>query len=281
MENIETAVAIAPPDSGYKAFGGKASIASDQMDSLSSAHRSAGYMAGAFFEDVYNDVFFSTFFPQMYDTTDESNFPAFLGGNHAGINTRGPLKSDWTKACPVSWAKEERDEKCISLQECIWGTNLLKKLETIKETLDPDYIFDCNGCVGNNRDKSGNFNATSAPVTGAPMASGLISGSPTMSSAPATPAPITDTPSSSFPITSAPESSAPVSSAPVTDAPLSSAPFTSAPESSAPVTLAPITSELTSSPSLETSASANVLNKKLILYLSSLSAVGIYGYYGC
>merc|ERR1719445_1213534 len=99
------------------------------------------------FETEYNDEFFTLTFPAWYDTSDESNFPGFLGANHAGINTRGPLKSDWTKRCPVEWSQEERDEKCIPLQEAIWGTKLLKKLEGIKEAIGPDYMFDCNGCV--------------------------------------------------------------------------------------------------------------------------------------
>ena len=43
LENLESAAAGAPVDSAYKAFGGEASTG-DQMDSLSTAHRSAGYM---------------------------------------------------------------------------------------------------------------------------------------------------------------------------------------------------------------------------------------------
>lgn len=92
-----------------------------------------------------SDEFFSTTLPTWYDTSDKDNFPGYLGGNHAGINTRGPLKDDWTKACPVEWTQEERDEKCISLQEAIWGTKTLSRLEAIKEVIDPDYMFDCNG----------------------------------------------------------------------------------------------------------------------------------------
>jgi hypothetical protein len=95
---------------------------------------------------AYNpDEFFSTTLPAWYDTTNEDDFPGYIGGNHAGINTRGPLKSDWTKACPLEWTKEERDENCISLQEIIWGTKTLKRLEAIKEIIDPNYMFDCNG----------------------------------------------------------------------------------------------------------------------------------------
>ena len=93
--------------------------------------------------------------PLLLPNSDKSNFPGFLGANHAGINTRGPLKEDWTKPCPYDWPQEERDEKCISLQESIWGTKLLQRLEDIKLKLDPDFIFDCQGCVGNNLPKKG------------------------------------------------------------------------------------------------------------------------------
>ena len=42
----------------------------------------------------------------------------------------------------------------ISLQEAIYGTKLLARLEAIKEAIDPDYMFDCYKCIGNNRAKS-------------------------------------------------------------------------------------------------------------------------------
>ena len=41
----------------------------------------------------------------------------------------------------------------ISLQEAIYGTKLLARLEAIKEAIDPDYMFDCYKCIGNNRAK--------------------------------------------------------------------------------------------------------------------------------
>ena len=37
----------------------------------------------------------------------------------------------------------------IPLQEAIYGTETLKRLEAIKEQIDPDYMFDCNNCIGN------------------------------------------------------------------------------------------------------------------------------------
>ena len=86
----------------------------------------------------------------MYDTTDPEDFPGFVGPNHAHTAVRGPLKSDWTKACPYDWTKEEQDEKCFSLQESVYGTKLLRELEAIKKNVDPTGMFTCQYCVGDN-----------------------------------------------------------------------------------------------------------------------------------
>jgi len=45
---------------------------------------------------------------------------------------------------------EERREKCISLQEAIYGTERLARLEAIKKAVDPQFMFNCTLCVGNN-----------------------------------------------------------------------------------------------------------------------------------
>jgi len=60
----------------------------------------------------------------------------------------GPLKEDWTVACPLEWPQEERDEKCISQPEAFWGTTNWKRLEDIKTVVDPDGIFVANGGIG-------------------------------------------------------------------------------------------------------------------------------------
>jgi hypothetical protein len=171
LDNIELAATLYPPNPGsYRAFGGhSAKSTSDQSNSLSTAHRDAGYMTFAAHNNV-DDTFFTDVLPSLYDTSDKTNFPGYIGANHAGVNTRGPLKSDWTKACPLEWTPEDRDEKCISLQEAIWGTKLLKQLETIKEAIDPNYMFDCNGCIGNNRVKSSPTTPPSIPTTVEPPA---------------------------------------------------------------------------------------------------------------
>ena len=138
----------------YLSFGANVPFTTDQANSLSQAHRDAGTMSVAVPMEYFDDKFWTEEFPKMYDTTDPDSFPGFLGSNHAGAYMRGPLKEDWTKACPLDWTQEERDEKCIPLQEAIYGTKELKRLEMIKEAIDPSYMFDCIGCVGNNRKKT-------------------------------------------------------------------------------------------------------------------------------
>jgi hypothetical protein len=115
LANIDTAVEKFPPNpSSYRAFGGfNAKETSDGANSVSKAHRDGGYMF--FFSHSDFNEHFSDLFPLMFDTSDLSNFPGFIGSNHAGPNAMGPLKSDWTKACPLDWTPEERDEKCKSV----------------------------------------------------------------------------------------------------------------------------------------------------------------------
>jgi len=140
----------------YMVFGPKsnAKYGSDQANALSVAHRNAGNMAVQKPLEYFDDAFYTNVFPKMFDTSDPTYFPGFVGSNHAGAHVRGPLKADWTKACPIEWTTAERDKNCISLQEAIWGTKRLQRLEKIKEEIDPSYMFDCNGCVGNNRIKA-------------------------------------------------------------------------------------------------------------------------------
>mmetsp|Transcript_8477 Transcript_8477/g.10697 ORF Transcript_8477/g.10697 Transcript_8477/m.10697 type:complete len:636 (-) Transcript_8477:263-2170(-) len=134
----------------YLAFGGGARTASDQANSVSKAHRDAGGWPLA----SNTDAFWGEFFPQMYDISDKTNFPAVFGANHAGSTPSGPRKDNWTEPCPKEWTFEKRSEECISMQESIYGTKLLKRLEAIKEVVDPNYMLDCAYCIGNNRPKA-------------------------------------------------------------------------------------------------------------------------------
>merc|ERR1719492_508143 len=89
------------------------------------------------------------------------NGTAFLGGteyNHISPDVVGPLNSTdgpTTEPCPRHYNKAERLQNCISMQETVWGTNLLHALESIKDMVDPDGRFDCYMCVKNTRRPSG------------------------------------------------------------------------------------------------------------------------------
>ena len=138
----------APGRQPYNAYGSGTTTASDQAYSFSDAQWRAGVKA--YFDP---DFFYREMFPVAYNITDKSNFPGFQGSNHMAKYMMGPPKDDWTKACPLEWSLSEREEKCISIQETIYGTKTLRQLEAIKEALDPDYMYDCNGCIRNNRVK--------------------------------------------------------------------------------------------------------------------------------
>ena len=42
----------------------------------------------------------------------------------------------------------EKEEQCVSVQEHVWGTDGLAKLEAIKDKIDPQGLFQCQKCVG-------------------------------------------------------------------------------------------------------------------------------------
>jgi hypothetical protein len=97
----------------YMAFGGRNSQAtSDQANSLSQAHRDGAFMTFSITHDKLSTLnFYSNLLPMMYNVSSGS-FPGFVGSNHVGTNTLGPLKSNWTAACPMEWTLKERYEKC-------------------------------------------------------------------------------------------------------------------------------------------------------------------------
>ena len=153
-KNIEENIKPVSDKVPYYAFGGAAASTSDQANSVSKAHRNAAVMAFtlASGDPASQENFWSNLFPKMFDISDKTNFPPVFGANHAGLFVTGPLKEDWTKACPFEWTFEERNEKCISAQEAIYGTETLSRLEAIKKAVDPQFMLNCNNCVGSNLD---------------------------------------------------------------------------------------------------------------------------------
>lgn len=150
-ENWDTVVESYLTENGneYDTFGGGAATAYDQTTSLSQAHREA---ATTLFIAA-DKHFWAIIFPDMFDISNKDNFPPVFGSNHANPLTMGPLKEDWTKMCPFELTFAERNEKCISFQEVIYGTERLVRLEAIKMKVDPNFMFDCNYCILNNRPK--------------------------------------------------------------------------------------------------------------------------------
>ena len=74
-----------------------------------------------------------------------------LGGaeyNHFYGDAYGPLKSDLSTGCPDGLTHAESEEQCVSLQEHVWGTDGLARLEAIKAKVDPQGLFQCQKCVG-------------------------------------------------------------------------------------------------------------------------------------
>eukprot|EP00985_Skeletonema_marinoi_P020394 scaffold12118_cov135-Skeletonema_marinoi.AAC.2 len=172
-ENIKTVLETSL-STQYYAFGGGTVSGSDQANSLSQAHRNAAFMA---YFDLDDDYFWGNLFPKMFDISDKTKFPPVFGSNHAGPFTSGPLKDYWTKPCPDELTFKERGEKCISFQEAIYGTERLARLEAIKKAIDPQFMFNCANCIGNNlpeASKSPSPPAEPAPVdepSGAPYVS--------------------------------------------------------------------------------------------------------------
>lgn len=130
----------------YFAFGSGTKFMSDQANSVPDSHRNGATMM--FIDFV--DSFWEDIFPLMYDTTDKTNFRGFLGPNHMRVSSNQVLLR-MTGPRPAQLSGQWRNEpKCISLQEIIWGTKTLSRLEAIKREVDPTGVFNCHGCVGNN-----------------------------------------------------------------------------------------------------------------------------------
>lgn len=124
-------------------LGGNVAIGDDGLSAIPESRRQSGFLMhvpdGAPFE--------SRVLKAIYEETG-TNFPGILCHNHMGLGATGPLKSDWTKACPKSLSAEEKAEQCISIQEAVWGTELLGRLESIKQSVDSKSLLVCPGGVG-------------------------------------------------------------------------------------------------------------------------------------
>lgn len=130
--------------------GGAAAQAHDQMTAVPAAEREAGFQTcifdvpGAALQSHYRAQF-APFYPKE---PDAGAFPGGTEYNHIAANVIGPLKADWTAPCPMNYTKAQQAKDCVSLQESVWGTALLAKLEAVKHAVDPEHLFNCFRCVG-------------------------------------------------------------------------------------------------------------------------------------
>jgi hypothetical protein len=81
---------------------------------------------------------------------DDAPFPGIFCHNHATNQAIGPLKTNWTQACPslAEASQVEREDLCVSQAESFWGTTNAARLERIKKDVDPNNLFICNAGIG-------------------------------------------------------------------------------------------------------------------------------------
>jgi hypothetical protein len=128
----------------FYVLGGKTASSHDDMTSISTSQREGSFAIPTM---EYSDLT-AMLLEQVYGNATGNDFPGGAEYNHIGPNEFGPLKDDWSKPCPMSWTRQERLQSCISIQESVWGTTTLAKLEEIKKKVDPSHLFNCFACVG-------------------------------------------------------------------------------------------------------------------------------------
>jgi len=146
----------------HHSMGGKLRVAGDGMTVQPKAYREAGIEriiepslfglennSTAYLAKVAEISDLILHYLGVSDQESADGFPGFTEINHQPGRFAGPLKSDWRTPCPLDFTAEQRRAQCMSVQETIWGTKNLKRLEDIKEKLDPDNLFTVHLGVGN------------------------------------------------------------------------------------------------------------------------------------
>eukprot|EP00438_Fugacium_kawagutii_P002958 Skav219512 [mRNA] locus=scaffold3561:122719:124776:+ [translate_table: standard] len=129
-------------------LGGQTAVSDDGLTSLPDFQRKAGFMVFLEGGEVGESFLRGTFEEYIGGNSSTKSFPGGSGYNHISATAYGPLRDDWTKGCPDSFSDFEKAEKCLSLQESVWGTEQLAQLEEVKEKADPTHLFQCFDCVG-------------------------------------------------------------------------------------------------------------------------------------
>jgi hypothetical protein len=130
---------------GCHLIGGYTNVAHDQMTAVNPFQRVSGLQCMI---SPYKEQHYRAQFLKYFKTTGSKNFPGGTEYNHIAPAAVGPLKSNWTAPCPLSYTKAQQASKCVSLQESVWGTSILSRLTAIKGKVDPASAFNCHFCVG-------------------------------------------------------------------------------------------------------------------------------------
>ncbi|KAL7550591.1 hypothetical protein ACHAWF_013811 [Thalassiosira exigua] len=123
-------------------LGGKTATSHDGTAAIPQAQRDAAHTVAVSL-DLANELL-----ALMHGENSGYGYPGGQQYNHIAPREMGPQKDDWTKACPPNESDDVRADKCLSLQEGVWGAEGLARLEAVKAAVDPNSLFMCYKCVG-------------------------------------------------------------------------------------------------------------------------------------
>lgn len=128
-------------------LGGKATSAHDQITAINPIQRYSGLEACI--PDINIERKAREHFQKYYSAYNPNQ--RIAGGtefNHISNIKFGPLKNNPQEPCPDHLSYEEQKASCVSIEEDVWGTDLLAELESIKKEVDPNNMFKCYRCIG-------------------------------------------------------------------------------------------------------------------------------------
>ena len=146
IENLLIETFLVNSGFGGHVTGGDVSVAHDQMNAVPITERQSGF-ASADLAGLPTDLQEQLLKVFLNETIAKGeNFPGITEFNHICSDSHGPLKSDMTKPCNLEYSEDKKDKLCYSMQESVWGIEGTKKLQKIKDAVDPDGVFSCYGC---------------------------------------------------------------------------------------------------------------------------------------
>jgi len=132
---------------GIYLLGGVIPALGDGTTAQSHGVRNTAMYLSAYFGSSGEDLLRTALYGNTTRGADE-DYPGDVEFNHHSPFEWGPLKDNWGQGCPRDWTQALKAQKCVSLQEAVWGTKNLAKLTAIKKSVDPTSMFNCYHGVG-------------------------------------------------------------------------------------------------------------------------------------